>query len=82
MRIVERGVASGVTFRAAYTMFNVYLPKLLETRSNMHTGAPKTLEETMWDIVIFTLGGCPGAIVRFHFLFYLGMINISRNQLT
>ncbi|KAF8580134.1 MFS general substrate transporter [Ramaria rubella] len=47
----------------AYTMFNVYLPKLLETRSKTDTGPPKTLEETMWDIVIFTLGGCPGAIL-------------------
>ena len=25
---------------------------------------PKTLEETMWDVVIFTIAGCPGALVR------------------
>ena len=49
---------------AAYTMFNVYLPKLLETRSK-NASSPKTLEDTMWDVVVFTLGGCPGAIVRF-----------------
>ncbi|KAF8531259.1 major facilitator superfamily domain-containing protein [Gautieria morchelliformis] len=47
----------------AYTMFNVYLPKLLETRSTTNIGSHKTLEETMWDVVIFTLGGCPGAIL-------------------
>ncbi|KAF9543339.1 MFS general substrate transporter [Agrocybe pediades] len=45
----------------AYTMFNVYLPKLLETRSG--TGRPQTLEESLWDVVIFTIGGCPGAIL-------------------
>jgi hypothetical protein len=38
-------------------MFNVFLPKLLETNS------AKTLEESLWDVVIFTIGGCPGAIV-------------------
>lgn len=53
-----------LTVQIAYTVFNVYLPKLLETRSSLHTGPPKTLEETMWDVVIFTLGGCPGAFVR------------------
>ena len=42
-------------------MFNVYLPKLLETRSG--TGPPQTLEESLWDVVIFTIGGCPGALV-------------------
>ncbi|KAI0322023.1 MFS general substrate transporter [Amylostereum chailletii] len=46
----------------AYTMFNVYLPKLLEARSSQ--GAePKTLEGTLWDVVIFTIGGCPGAVL-------------------
>lgn len=43
-------------------MFNVYLPKLLEMRSHADV-IPKTLEQTMWEVVIFTLGGCPGAIV-------------------
>jgi len=47
----------------AYTMFNVYLPKLLETRLPRDETIPKTLTETMWDIVIFTLGGCPGALL-------------------
>ena len=46
-----------------YTMFNVYLPKLLEARNSV--GAePKSLEGTLWDVVIFTIGGCPGAVVR------------------
>ncbi|CDO69845.1 hypothetical protein BN946_scf184884.g4 [Trametes cinnabarina] len=49
----------------AYTMFNVYLPKLLETRSPSGGtgGAPKSLEESLWDVVIYSLGGCPGAIL-------------------
>ena len=59
----------------AYTMFNVYLPKLLETRQgnvSQQTQTPSapsvqatdTLERTLWDVVIFTIGGCPGAVVR------------------
>ena len=43
-------------------MFNVFLPKLLET-SPTSALKPKTLEESLWDVVIFTIGGCPGAIV-------------------
>lgn len=46
----------------AYTMFNVYLPKLLETGSSDETST-KSLEDSLWDVLIFTLGGCPGAIV-------------------
>lgn len=47
-------------------MFNVFLPKLLETASDPKgLLPPKTLEDTLWDVVIFTVGGCPGAIVRF-----------------
>lgn len=42
-------------------MFNVYLPKLLESRlGHTETGGRK---RALWDVVIFTLGGCPGAIV-------------------
>ncbi|TDL17241.1 MFS general substrate transporter [Rickenella mellea] len=47
----------------AYTMFNVFLPKMLEMRSGVLDESPKSLEQTMWDIVIFTIGGCPGAIL-------------------
>lgn len=46
----------------AYTMFNVYLPKLLETGSSDDTST-KSLEDSLWDVLIFTMGGCPGAIV-------------------
>ena len=53
-------------------MFNVFLPKLLETRSS--SGVPQTLEESLWDVMIFTLGGCPGAIVRFLCRFHLRRI--------
>jgi len=47
----------------AYTMFNVYLPKLLESRNVNVSTVDHSLEKTMWDIVIFTLGGCPGALL-------------------
>ncbi|KAI0290320.1 major facilitator superfamily domain-containing protein [Multifurca ochricompacta] len=56
----------------AYTMFNVYLPKLLETRAfsssswksrNRNLMEAKSLERTLWDVVIFTIGGCPGAVL-------------------
>ncbi|TFY80123.1 hypothetical protein EWM64_g3887 [Hericium alpestre] len=46
----------------AYTMFNVYLPKLLEARSAVTVGH-SSLEGTLWDVVIFTIGGCPGAVL-------------------
>ncbi|KAF8547038.1 MFS general substrate transporter [Imleria badia] len=46
----------------AYTMFNVYYPKLLET-SSKGDSTPKSLEDNLWDVVIFTLGGCPGALL-------------------
>ncbi|TFK63042.1 MFS general substrate transporter [Pluteus cervinus] len=49
----------------AYTMFNVFLPKLLETRptGTVIAVVPKGLEESLWEVVIFTIGGCPGAIL-------------------
>ncbi|KAF9054830.1 major facilitator superfamily domain-containing protein [Panaeolus papilionaceus] len=46
----------------AFTMFNVYLPKLLETRGRTG-GEERGLEESLWDVVIFTLGGTPGALL-------------------
>jgi len=49
----------------AYTMFNVYLPKLLETRGVESLAQTSSLERTLWDVVIFTIGGIPGAVVRF-----------------
>jgi hypothetical protein len=47
----------------AYTMFNVFLPKMLETRGGGDALKPKSLEDSLWDVMIFTVGGCPGAIV-------------------
>lgn len=51
---------------SAYTMFNVYLPKLLEGRPGVGGDAsgPKSLNDSLWDVVIYSVGGCPGAIVR------------------
>ncbi|KAI0286406.1 major facilitator superfamily domain-containing protein [Russula brevipes] len=46
-----------------YTMFNVYLPKLLETRRVVTVAETTSLERTLWDVVIFTIGGCPGAVL-------------------
>ncbi|KAJ1309991.1 hypothetical protein OPQ81_006748 [Rhizoctonia solani] len=45
----------------AFTMFNVYLPKLLEKRLGAAGGGGR--KEALWDIVIFTLAGCPGALI-------------------
>lgn len=42
-------------------MFNVYLPKLLEKRLGVVESGGK--QRVLWDVVIFTLGGCPGALV-------------------
>ncbi|CCO28811.1 putative MFS-type transporter PB1E7,08c [Rhizoctonia solani AG-1 IB] len=47
----------------AFTMFNVYLPKLLEKRLGDAGGGEGSRKEALWDIVIFTLGGCPGALI-------------------
>ncbi|EIN12783.1 MFS general substrate transporter, partial [Punctularia strigosozonata HHB-11173 SS5] len=47
----------------AYTMFNVFLPKLLETKGAADLTRPKSLQESLWDVMIFTIGGCPGAIL-------------------
>ncbi len=53
-----------------FTMFNVYLPKLLETRREVKVAEITSLERTLWDVAIFTIGGCPGAVVRFFSLSY------------
>ena len=59
-------------------MFNVFLPKLLERRLGGMTPDPSrpsvksgvrirsvesSLEDSLWDVVIYSIGGCPGAIV-------------------
>lgn len=46
----------------AYTIFNVYFPKLVELR--LGEGAVGgSRKKVLWDVVIFTLGGTPGAII-------------------
>jgi len=59
-------------------MFNVFLPKLLERRlGEMNPQPPQPsvkrtvgtrfaespLEDSLWDLVIYSIGGCPGAII-------------------
>ncbi|KAJ7143606.1 MFS general substrate transporter [Mycena crocata] len=44
----------------AFTMFNVFLPKLLESGGG--TGS-ESIEGSLWDVLVFTLGGCPGALL-------------------
>ena len=56
----------------AFTMFNAFLPILLEKRlermtpelSRVRSVADKSsLEDSLWDVVMYSIGGCPGAIV-------------------
>jgi len=59
-------------------MFNVFLPKLIEKRLGGMTPKPSqpsvksiigvrstesSLEDSLWDVVIYSIGGCPGAIL-------------------
>src|SRR5260221_13235777 len=48
----------------AYTIFNVYFPKLVELRLGTGGGKSESRLGVLWDVVIFTVGGMPGAIVR------------------
>jgi hypothetical protein len=61
-------------------MFNVFLPKLLESRSaataTAEVQSPESsqlLENSLWDVVILTIGSCPGALVRDFILFYCSL---------
>ncbi|PPR06313.1 hypothetical protein CVT24_001025 [Panaeolus cyanescens] len=66
--VVVWGVWFGMSL--AYTMFNVFLPKLLETRGKTGaSGDDKSLEESLWDVVVFTLGGTPGALTMWAVLY-------------
>lgn len=42
-------------------MVNVYMPKLLEGRTP-RTQGNASLEGTMWDLMVYTLAGCPGPL--------------------
>ncbi|KAL1745814.1 major facilitator superfamily domain-containing protein [Schizophyllum fasciatum] len=60
---------------AAFTMFNIFLPKLLEAKGALDSGTadsdepapsmadPSSLRKSLWDLAIFTIGGCPGSIL-------------------
>ncbi|EKC98101.1 membrane transporter [Trichosporon asahii var. asahii CBS 8904] len=43
----------------AYTMFNVWLPAVLESRQ---TG-PDAIRSGLWDLVLYALAGCPGSVI-------------------
>ncbi|KIR34951.1 membrane transporter [Cryptococcus deuterogattii MMRL2647] len=45
----------------AYTMFNVWLPAVLESRAKGHGDA--AIKEALGDFVLYSLAGCPGSIV-------------------
>ncbi|RCH93324.1 hypothetical protein CU097_013048 [Rhizopus azygosporus] len=45
----------------AYTMFNVFLPKFLETVQSEE--AKPTLAEVYWDYLIYSLAGMPGSVI-------------------
>lgn len=46
----------------AYTMFNVFLPKYLETLGFEGESMP-TYKEVYWDYMIYSLAGVPGSLV-------------------
>lgn len=46
-----------------YTLFNLFFPKLVELRLGKHAEGG-TLTQALWNVVIYTLGGTPGALVR------------------
>lgn len=50
----------------AYTMFNVFLPKYLETLGFEGESVP-TYKEVYWDYMIYSLAGVPGSVVMFVF---------------
>jgi len=58
-------------------MFNVFLPKLLETKGRVPVpasggtaAASSSIDSALWNVVIFTMGGCPGAIVCYFLLIF------------
>ncbi|KAG8745964.1 hypothetical protein FRC10_006527 [Ceratobasidium sp. 414] len=47
----------------AYTMYNVYLPKLLEQRLGATGSGGSSRLEALRDMVVFSLASCPGALL-------------------
>ncbi|GAA5825942.1 hypothetical protein JCM11251_000062 [Rhodosporidiobolus azoricus] len=49
---------------AGYTIFNVFLPKFLETKlAASEPAGEKSMERTLWDYVLYTLSGLPGSLL-------------------
>ncbi|GAA6041511.1 hypothetical protein JCM8097_001915 [Rhodosporidiobolus ruineniae] len=48
---------------AGYTIFNVFLPKFLETKLSSAPSSPSSQEETLRDYVLYTLSGLPGSLI-------------------
>lgn len=48
----------------AYTLFNIYLPKLLEGRNIASDEHDMSLSDNLWGVLIYVTGGCPGSLVR------------------
>lgn len=48
----------------AYTMFNVFLPKFLETLGFAGEAVP-TRQQVYWDYMIYSLAGVPGSVVSY-----------------
>ena len=60
-------------------MFNVYLPKLLEMRRGKNE--TQTLQTSLWEVVLFTLGGCPGPFVCFQTIYlYSDELTFASNR--
>lgn len=47
-----------------YTWFNLFFPKLVEIRLGKHEEGG-SLTHALWNVVIYTLGGIPGSLVRY-----------------
>lgn len=53
----------------AFTMFNVFLPKYLETLGFQGEEAP-SYKDVYWDYMIYSLAGVPGSVVSFAYTNY------------
>ncbi|KZT44614.1 MFS general substrate transporter [Sistotremastrum suecicum HHB10207 ss-3] len=51
------------TMSLAFTMFNVFLPKLLEARSIGSDHGSEDIAGSLMSVLIYSLGGCPGALL-------------------
>ncbi|KAG8810206.1 hypothetical protein FRC17_003056, partial [Serendipita sp. 399] len=73
----------------AYTIFNVYLPTLLEYRSKptpenhglRRADSESSLTGPLWEVVIFTVGGCPGSLLGAYLVDAAPRWNLSKPML-